>query len=250
MLSPILLAACATGTSVVFVASGDFVILAADGIVKHTSRLGTGTTGFGQDCKILKQGNIFYAASGEYSIPDLQFDLKSIARSAILKAGTVRNIYTPIEMPILARLDAIARYSKTASPTEYAKWIKGVPVISIGFASFEDNAPTVAVVEFLVDAQGTSAPSRKNTFRGVPGRIQLAALGWNAEIMAASDPPAWDQRFLANPISTVQSLIQREIEASKREKRYDVGLPISIARISRNFSGWVPGYEGACRAGR
>jgi hypothetical protein len=56
--------------------------------------------------------------------------------------------------------------------------------------------------------------------------------------------------FFSDPVNASQELIQLEINASNREKRYDVGPPISILLISKDSSGLVPGHEGKCQTSR
>lgn len=239
----------AFGTSGVVIVTSDFVIIGADSALMHTNSKGE-TTGFTQGCKILKEGNIFYFPVGEYAYPNLRFNLFDIAKQAIIKAGKVKNIYQTVEAPILARLPSIVQYNKSARTNEYARWLRGVPIISITFVSFEDNAPIAAVIEFRIDAKGRVTPPTERTMSSVPGQLQLAAIGNGSAIVARTDSDSWMQRFDSDPINESQELIQLEIDASTRGKRCDVGPPISILMISRNSSGMVRGHEGKCQTGR
>jgi hypothetical protein len=236
------------GTSGVVIVTRDSVIIAADSAVKHTNPKGE-TTHFTQECKILKEGNIFYFSAGEYGYRTLGFDLFSIEKNAIIKAGNIKNIYQTVEAPILAHLPAIVQRNKTTSPDVYAKWLRGVPIISIVFASFEENVPVAALVEFRIDANERVAPPSERTMISVPGQLQMVLIV-SDEVNAATSSDSWNRRFLSDPVNSSQEVIQLEIDASIREKRFDVGPPISILLISRDSSGMVPGHEGKCQTNR
>jgi hypothetical protein len=89
-------------------------------------------------------------------------------------------------------------------------------------------------------------PPTERTMSSVPGQVQLAAIGNGSNIIARTDSDSWMQRFESDPINESQKLIQLEIDASTREKRYTVGPPISILWISRDYSGMVHGHAGEC----
>jgi hypothetical protein len=237
----------ACGTSGVVIVTHDFIVIAADSAIEHINSKGK-TARFATVCKILREGNIFYFPAGMYDNQSLGFDLFSIAKNAITKAGKVKYIYPVVEASVLKYLPAIVQYNKTRNTKLYKRWLQGIPVIEIVFASFEDSAPVAAIVEFRVDAKGSIVQPREYTLISSPGQIQIAGLGWNYEIAATTEPSSWRRYFASNPIKASQELIQLEIDASIREKRYDVGPPICILRISKDSSEFVRGHEGKCGA--
>jgi hypothetical protein len=237
----------ARGTSGVVIVTHNFIVIATDSALAHYNSKGEATAS-AQGCKILKEGNIVYFPAGEYDVPQLGFNVFSIAKNAISKAGKVKNIYPVIEASVIKYLPAIVQYNKTKNSKLYKRWLQGIPVIEIAFASFEDDAPVVAVVEFRIDAKGSIVQPGEYTLTSSPGQIQIAGLGWNYKITATTEPSSWKRYFASNPIKASQELIQLEIDASIREKRYDVGPPISILRISKDSSEFVRGREGKCGA--
>jgi hypothetical protein len=237
----------ACGTSGVVIVTHDFIVIATDSALQHLNSEGK-TSGFSTGCKILRDGNIFYFPAGEYGNQSLGFDLFGIVKNAITKAGKIKNIYPAVEASVLKYLPAIVQYNKTRNTKLYKRWLQGIPVIEIAFASFEDDAPVAAIVEFRIDAKGSIVQPGEYTLISSPGQIQIAGLGWNYEIAATTEPSSWRRYFVSNPIKASQELIQLEIDASIREKRYDVSRPISILRISKDSSEFVRGHAGECAA--
>jgi hypothetical protein len=235
----------AFGTAGVVFVIGNSIIIAADSALKRTNSKGE-TTGMIQGCKILRKGNIYFFGVGEYAYPPLGFNLYRIAEDAITKTGKVRNIYPSFEASIGEYLPAIVKFNKEASTVEYTKWLRGVPIIVAVFASFEGNAPVVNLVEFKIDAIGRIIPPNEKTF--VDGDMSL--LGISPEVAAATNTDTWNRRIISDPVNASAEIIQLEIDVSTRDKRYDVGPPISIVRISGDSSGMVPGYEGVCQTSR
>jgi hypothetical protein len=234
----------ANASSMSIIVTGDVIVIAVDGV--QTSTTG-GKINFHEYCKVRQEENVFFAAVGVYSIPDIQFDLWYIMRNAVMKSKTLAMILDATETAVLRRFQAVVNFSKSADPKNYARWLTGIPVISLAFARFEDGVPTVVAAEFPVDKNGVITRPAPRTLRGIGGKVDIGAFGYNDQIRAATSSPAWGAMFTSDPIGFSSGLIEREIEASTREKRYDVGRPISIVRITSNYRGWEPGYEGACR---
>src|ERR1700722_1106893 len=64
-----------SATSVAVIVTPDFLIIASDSAVAHTNPKGGEVTRIEQSCKMMSQENIFYIGVGEYSAPNLRFDL-------------------------------------------------------------------------------------------------------------------------------------------------------------------------------
>lgn len=56
----------------------------------------------------------------------------------------------------------------------------------------------------------------------------------------------WIPSFRADQIKAISDLIQVAIDAATKDKTYVVGPPITIVKISKDFSGYMSGYEGKC----
>jgi hypothetical protein len=244
----VLLTSSARATSVAIVVTRTEIVIGTDGVNRTINT--NGITTFGAYCKIRKERTTFFTGAGTYWMPAVNFDLWGLAKEAILKTKTTEGIYDLIEPVIFARLPDVVRLSKSSDPENYARWLRGIPIIAISFASIEHGVPVVATIYFQIDRAGKIVkPAARKTLYGATGRVQYASLGYNNEMNAVIAPPTWGIEFNRNPIGFVSGLIQKEIDASTAERRYDVGLPISIFRISMEFTGWEPGYEGACKAG-
>ena len=144
-------------------------------------------------------------------------------------------------------MQEIVDRNKLGDPVTYRKWLSGADVTSIVFAALEDGKPVVVSVSFHIDAKGqiVKRPSR-NTLYATPGAVNTGRFGYTKEMATAIASPTWGKILIADPIRASEELIQREIAASSKAKRYDVGPPISIVRISKQSAGWEPGHEGAC----
>jgi len=241
----LLLTSSAWASSIAIIVTRTEIVIGTDGVNTITTN---GAKSFGPYCKLRKKRKTYYTATGTYLMSALNFDLWVLARVAIDRAKTTEGIYDLIEPAIFARLPDIVRLSKSTDPENYARWLRGIPIIAISFASIEHGVPVAATIYFQIDAAGEIVkPAGRHTLYGETGRAQYASLGYNAEMNSVIASPTWGIAFNRNPIGFVTGLIQKEIDASTREKRYDVGLPISIFRISPPFTGWEPGYEGACK---
>lgn len=246
----LLMACSATNTSAtagVVIVTHDYLIIVSDGAFTHTNDRGQ-VTKIKQGCKIAKQGNIFYFGVGEYGTPELHFDLYSIARNAIVKSGSVTNIYSAVEPHILSHLPAIVEHAKTAYPQGYAKWIRGGPVISLVFAAFENGFPTVVTIDFILNKNGTPAKPIEHTIViRDPKQMTIGGVGYSEESTRRSNEPSWLADYRADPIKASEELIQAEIDAAVRRKDFVVGPPISVLKISKDFAGMVPGHQGSCQ---
>jgi hypothetical protein len=239
----LLLSASARGTSVAIMVTDTMILIGTDGI---DTRIINGVQTHGGFCKIRNEGSIFYTASGSYMNSEIGFDLWRLAKNVIQDSRSMLKIYPLIEPKILAQLPAIVERGRRTDRENYARWLTGIPVIAISFASFERNVPTVATIYFQIDSAGTIVKPTKRTLYGVPGQVQSALLGYNAEMKAAIALPIWGSIFTKNPVSFVEALIQSEIDASKRENRNDVGPPITILRITGIGGEFEPNHKGNC----
>jgi hypothetical protein len=234
------------GTAAVIITVNKGIIIAVDGSIKHTNSKGE-TTHYTSECKISKQGSVFYIPVGPRNLPSLGYNIFDITNKAIIKSRSIRDIFGFIEPPILTEIPSIVHYIQVTNPSDYRAMLKGEPVVSVAFATLEDNKPIAAFVEFHVDSEGRPMkPGEKIVAEVPPGGTSLAAMGSSAEINAATADHEWWGRFHSNPIGESEHLIQLEIDASTRKGNHDVGPPISILFISQDLTGTVPGHEGAC----
>jgi hypothetical protein len=241
-----LLTFSARATSVAIIVTRTEIVIGTDGVNRIVTN---GIKTFGSYCKIRNERTTFFTGAGTYWMPTVNFDLWALAKEAIQKAKTTEGIYDLIEPVIFARLPDVIRLSKPTDPENYAMWLTGIPVIALSFASIEDGVPIVATIYFQIDGAGKLIkPATRKTLYGEAGRVQYASLGYNNKMNAVIASPTWGIEYNRNPIGFVTGLIQKEIDTSTTDKRYDVGPPVSIFRISKLFTGWEPGYEGACKA--
>jgi len=124
--------------------------------------------------------------------------------------------------------------------------LHGDAVISLVFASFENGAPMVLSLSFQIDKNGTPLHPDPTILETNPKGLSTGMLGYHTETDAALKSESWQESFVSDPIAAAADLIRREIDASTRDKRFDVGLPICIVGISANVAGWANGYEGEC----
>jgi hypothetical protein len=244
--SCLFLVSSAGATSVAIIVTGQTILIAADGIDTKTSN---GVDSFEPYCKIRSQGSVFYAAAGDLSIPELNFNVWALARDAVRKSKTMQGISERIERSVLARLPSIVESSKVADPGNYAKWLSGTPVILIAFASFENNLPRVVAVSFPLDRSGAILKPIRNTLGGPGVTVDTGFFGYNERMKAAASArtaATWQPRFRKHPIAFIQSLIQLEIDQARRDHRRDVGPPIAILKITKRGGAFATGHQGAC----
>jgi len=232
------------GSTMAVLITPDRIIIAADSVLTAVTN---GSSSFNNKiCKIRREGNTFYGAVGDDGVPGTKTDVWEIARTSIGSVKTIRNIYATVEPAIFGVLPEIVERNKVGDPKLYSKWLNGVPVISVTFARFEKGQPIVVSFDFKIDEKGIPTEQKPTILGPIRGKLNTGRLGYHAQMDAAINSPGWSRRFSTDPIETSRDLIQREIDASTREKRYDVGLPISIASITINSAELLRGYEGVC----
>jgi hypothetical protein len=236
----------ARATSVAIMVTSRTILIAADGIETKTIN---GVDSFEPYCKIRNQGSVFYTAAGDHEVPEINFNLWSLARDAVRKSKTMDGIYDRIERSVLARLPSVVERGKVADPSSYARWLTGTPVILIAFASFENDVPRVLAVSFSLSRSGAIAKPVRNTLGGPGVVVDTGFFGHDERMKAAANrrtPASWRPRFRKHPVAFIQGLIQLEIDEARRDHRGDVGPPIAILRIDRTGGAFVSGHKGAC----
>ena len=244
--SCLFLVSSARATSVAIMVTSQSILIAADGIDTKTTN---GVDSFEPYCKIRNLGSVFYAAAGDLSIPEIDFNVWTLARDAVRKSKTMRGISDRMERTVLARLPSIVERSKVVDPGNYAKWLNGTPVILIAFASFENNLPRVIALSFPLDSRGAILKPVRNTLGGPGVTVDTGFFGYNERMKAAAGArraASWQPRFRKHPIAFMQSLIQLEIDQAKQDHRRDVGPPIAILKITRGGGSFIAGHKGAC----
>jgi hypothetical protein len=240
----VVFAVLAKGTSIVLVVTNNRIIVASDGVVM---KIEDGVSTFPPFCKIRKTGHVWYVVAGDYGMPGTTSDVWKIAENSIARSKKITDIYTALSPTMLGQLPNIVERNRVGDPKTYSRWIAGDPVIEMAFAGFEDTNPLVIGVSFYIDTRGTPVnPPSRNILHPTQGTIMAGRLGYHNEIEQVLPLKSWQQSFWSDPVGAAHQLIQIEIDAAIREKRYDVGLPISIIRISRSGGGFVKGYEGSC----
>jgi hypothetical protein len=179
----------------------------------------------------------------------VNFDLWDLAVAAIRESKTMTGIYDLIEQSVLDRLVPIVKRAKIADPIQYAKWLAGIPIISVAFASFEDGNPRVVTVAFHIDVHGLIVKPERQDMGGSTAQLEDMFLGTNKQMVAATDKnnvASWGPRFVNSPVNFTEGLIQLEIDAATRDHRGDVGPPITILGITKSGGAFMEGHKGAC----
>jgi hypothetical protein len=222
------------------------ILIAADGIDTKTNN---GVETFEPYCKIRSQGSVFFAAAGDLSIPEMNFNLWRLAADAVRRSKTLAATSDRMERSVLARLPEIVERSKVDDPNNYAQWLRGTPAILIAFASFENKLPRVVAISFPLDRHGAILKPIRNTLGGTGVVVDTGFFGYNQRMKTAassSTASAWHPKFKKHPTAFIESLIQLEIDQARRDHRRDVGPPIAILKITKSGGAFAPGHKGAC----
>jgi hypothetical protein len=242
----LLLVPAAGATSVAILVTSQTILIAADGIDTKTTN---GHDSFEPYCKIRSEGSVFYTAAGDLSIPEINFNLWTLARGAVRGSQSMQEIAGRIERSVLDRLPAVIERSKVADPRAYARWLTGTPVLLIAFAAFENDVPRVLAVAFPLDSHGAILKPIRNLLGGPGVTVDTGFFGYNERMKAAASSrtaASWRPRFKKHPIAFMQGLIQLEIDQARRDHRRDVGPPIAILKITRTGGAFAAGHKGAC----
>ena len=234
----------AYGTALVMLVTPGEIILAADSTLTAVS--GGVSTFDGKTCKIRREGRRVYGAVGDYGTPGTEMDIWGIAKNAVKNAKTIKDIFRFVEPEIFRVVPELVRRSKIEAPESYKKWLTGVPVVSIIFAGFEKRRPVVFSVDFTIDTTGMALHPKRMALPEIPGSVYTSRYGNTTQMTKAIGSAFWRREFLTNHVEAARDLIQREIDAGRREKRYDVGPPISIVALTANGIDRPKGYEGVC----
>jgi len=240
-----LFSARASATSIVVFVGSDQIIIAADGVLTAISNGHATQLPF---CKIRKSREVSFAVSGDYGVPGTNLDVFEMARKAVEKSKTLPEVYESVRSLVMPHLKTIADRNKVADPVRYSKLLKGDPVIEMAFAKFEGNAPLALGVTFYIDHKGRpiDPPIRNIMGPGTDNAPAIARLGLHDGIEVALRSPQWSEMFRADVVDALRYLIQLEIDRATAEKRFDVGPPIAIMRITKTKAGFVDGFAGEC----
>jgi hypothetical protein len=221
------------------------IIIVADGVLTNVLN-GVGKPDPIPFCKIRREGDVFYGAVGDYGAPNTKTDVWRMAKRAA-QSKVMLSVYDIIEPAMFKQLPLIVERNKSGDPQTYGRWLAGDAVTSIIFAAFEGGEPIVITRSFYIDAKGgVVREGGRRTLYAINGSLNTGRFGHSNEMTNAIASPSWIRGFIVDPIGAGRDLIQREIDASTRENRRDVGPPISIVTISREAGSWAKSYEGAC----
>lgn len=238
----------AEATTIVLFVGSDQIIIAADGVVTSM------TDGHGAPqpfCKVRQSGETYYAIAGDYGPAKTDLDVWELVRTALGKSNSLADVYASARSVIMPKLKAIADKNKVADPIRYSKLLHGDPVIEMAFAKFKKNIPMALGVTFYIDRKGRpiDPPVRNIMESGSDSAPAIARLGLHDGIevfLATPQSSQWPQRFRADVVDALRYLVQIEIDRATREKRFDVGPPISILRITKDGAGFAKGFAGNC----
>ncbi len=213
----LLLVPSAKGSSVAVIVTNSVIMIAADGVETKTTN---DAESFEPYCKIRSEGTTFYTAVGIYGIPEINFDLWTLAKDAIRRSKTVVGIYEVIQSSILDRLPAVVERSKTVDKETITMWLTGIPVIAIFLRVVRARCPS-SCYHFLSNRQyrKSSAADKENAVRSARTSANCTPRSQRRNEGGNGFSHVGRHLLGSIPVGFVQELIQREISASKRRKQ-------------------------------
>jgi hypothetical protein len=219
----------AHATTLVAVWTPERLLLGAD------SLLYTGAPGMaGRGCKIVNEGDTYFALSGLIEDAAANYQLASLTRQAMKLSGGMddklmafRNLVRPGLTRALAGL-------KKDSPADYRFLLDGHPVVQAIFGEVQPGSPVLAVASFQLDPGGelqeySAVLAHQNDTRG-PRIIYAGQQGRIREYLR--DHKDW---HAGDPAGLVRGLIQLEID----ENSGRVGGPVDVLSLSAGRAEWI-----------
>ncbi|MFQ5649372.1 MAG: hypothetical protein ACE5IY_05475 [bacterium] len=186
-------------------------------------------------CKIVKCGNLFFAAAGIIEIEEIGFDLYEIARQAGLSEKPASDKIRRIENSIIAPLTKTLSKVRQTAPPIYDHYVQSGPV-QLALFGIEAYQPVLLVRGFTVrdTGQGQISVVRDSSrCRNYSNGTWTAILGRNKEIFdfLADHPKFWN----LGPVAGIRRLIEIEVKAVPEE----VGPPIDLLRVTEKGAEWI-----------
>jgi len=222
--------------------SNDAVILAADGLQLHP----TDHT-YSEGCKIIQgSGDCFFAISGMQDNKSIRYNLVPLAKRTCQGAGSLPERSARFQKLARPEIQRAWKYVKAHDPTTYAfikaKGPNRISVVFVGGPPF-----TVAIIEFVEDAQGNMAPSPNpildiGRFGKQPSYKEVGSV--DVEVYHRKHP----EIDKLDDLNFVRSLLLGAIsvEQEKTVPVHEIGQPVAILKIDTKGASWV--VQGKCEA--
>jgi hypothetical protein len=227
----ILFSSVLSATTLVAVWAPDQLVIGADSrVIKSLGRLAVQTSA----CKINQQGSTFFAFSGLVEDQGIQFNVEMLAQRAVQSgSGLADRVerFTQIAREPLAR--AVARL-KSDSPGDYEYLHQGHPALQAIFADVQPGAPSLAIAEFSVSADGSLATFGRMVADGDDGRgPRIIYAGQQRHIREYLETHRdW---YTGDSSDLARKLVELEIASSDGK----VGGPVDLLKLRPHNAQWV-----------
>ncbi len=225
-----------SATSVIAIRTANTIVLGGDSKVNGPHS--------GLACKTNIANNVAYGYGGILSVSKVHFAISDIVRRNLKGGGNLATRVNAVEREAAPQIVKLLTEVKRNDPSGYEKILSGQVVLEIVFAAVEEHIPKM--MAFYLKAE--TAPAKD-------GRVVLKAQRYScpgdcpdgAPYIALGFRDAADEDFAKHPSMlaqlgverTVRHLIEDEVVSNPDE----VGLPITILRLSDNGIEWVEDSE-------
>jgi hypothetical protein len=224
--------ALAPATTLVAVWSPEHLLLGADSMV--TTMTTHGLPIHGSACKIVQQGESYFAFSGLVEDVTTSYRADALAHQAFATGGSLEQrldrFVELVREPLLRSLLQV----KKDSPEQYASLLQGRPALQAIFGLVEHGPPSLGVVGFNLASNGALVPHAQVIAKGNDGRgPRIITAGQQGQIRQyLRDHRDWSEREHSD---LVRSLIELEIGNGGGQ----VGGPVDILQLKPNAAVWV-----------
>lgn len=198
----------------------------------------------GLACKTNVANNVAYGYGGILSVSKVHFAISDIVRRNLKGGGNLATRVNAVEREVAPQIVELLTKVKQDDPLGYEKKLSGQVALEIVFAAVEEHIPKMMV--FYLKAE--TAPAKD-------GRVVLKAQRYSCPgdcpdgtaYIALGFRDAADEDFAKHPSMVAQLGVERTvrhlIEDEVIDSPNDVGLPITIIRLSDNGIEWVEDSE-------
>lgn len=224
-------AAIAQASCVVAMLGQDEIAIAADSLVIEGGRRR-------HECKIHREGPIFFATAGLLRKSETRFRLEPMARSACRRARSVAEAAELLRNTARAPLARAMAYSRSHSPAMYRRDYQGrQSIVTVIFAGFEKGRPQLAMLSFGLDSSGRLSETAENLADGSGSNLIQAG---DIEAIRGYEHSRPDWALGMTPLELTKALVQMEV----KENRAKVDGPVSILKLYPSGAAWIE--RGAC----